>query len=135
MRATLYKNSKTVRAMTATGAKVTGAVNGDSVDRQQTGAGDYRSVMFVVLSATATDGSHVFTMEDSPDGTTWTAVAAGFLQGSLPTLTATDDDVVKDFGYSGNQRYVRIVLTSSGTTTGAIIGAAAVLYGTAGWKR
>jgi hypothetical protein len=135
MRRTLYKNSKSVRAMTATGAKVTGAVNGDAVDRQQGGAGDYQSVMFNVLTGTATDGTHVVTMEDSPDGTTWTAVAAGFVQGTLPTLTSTDDDVVKDFGYVGNQRYVRIVLTSAGTTTGAIVGATAILYQTAGWKR
>lgn len=136
MRRSLYKYSKTVRALTATGAKVTATYNGDTVDRNQGGAGDYHSVLFVVLTGTVTDGTHVFTVQDSDDGTAWATPAGTFdVNGTLPSLALTDDDVVKEFGYAGPKRYVRLVLTTAGTTTGAIVGAVAILYGTAGWRR
>jgi hypothetical protein len=121
--------------MTATGAKVTGTVNGDTVDRLQAGVGDYQSILFVIQTATITDGSHAFTVQDSDDGTTWATAATTDVGGTAPTLTLTDDDVAKDVGYVGPKRYARLVAVSSGTTTGGIFGALAVLFGTAGWRR
>lgn len=135
MRKTIYKYSKSVACLTATGAKVTGTLNGTTVDRYQSGAGDYNSVLFAALAGTITDGSHVFSVQDSPDNSVWTAAAAADTNGTPPTWTSTNSNQVADFGYVGNQRYCRVVLISSGTTTGAIIGAVAVLYGTAGFRR
>lgn len=136
MRRSIYKYSKSVRALTATGAKVTATYNGDTVDRNQGGAGDYFSVLFVILTATITDGTYAFAVQDSDDGTVWATPAGSFdVNGSLPSLTATDDDVVKEVGYAGPKRYCRLVLTGTAATTGGIIGATAVLYGTAGWRR
>jgi hypothetical protein len=45
----------------------------------------------------------------------------------LPTTTATDDDKVFDVGYTGPQRYVRLVATQSAATSGGVSGAIAIL--------
>lgn len=138
MRKNLYKYSKSVACLTATGAKVVASSpqNSATVDRFQGGLGDYNSVLFVAQAGTITDGTHVLSVQESVDGTVWTNVTASpDLSGVPPTWVAAQSNVVADFGYVGAQRYCRAVVTSSGTTTGAIIGVVAVLYGTAGWRR
>jgi hypothetical protein len=102
------------------------AVNGTTVDKQYNG-NMFRQVMFSIFTGTVTDGTVAYTMQDSPDNSAWTAVAAEFVQGTLPTTTATDDDKVFDVGYSGYQRYVRLVATQSGATTGGVSGAIAIM--------
>lgn len=137
MRRSIYKYTKTVRALTITGAKVIGGspYNGDTIDRLQTGVGDYQSTLFVIFTGTLTDGTPTVVLQDSDDGTTWAAAAAVDTQGGLPTMAITDDDTVKEVGYSGTKRYCRIVLSMGAGATGGIIGAVAVLYGTSGWRR
>lgn len=68
-------------------------------------------------------------LEDSPDNSTWTAVAAAGLQGSLSLIdAAAEDEVVQSVGYIGTQRYVRHLITFTGThTNGCPISAVAVL--------
>lgn len=136
MRTSLYKNSKTVRAM-VTGAKVVGSspYNGDTVDLLQTGAGDYRTALFAILTGTLTDGAMTLVLQDSDDGTTWGTADAADTQGGTPTIALTDDDAIKEVGYSGRKRYCRIVLTVGAGATGGVLGAVAVLYGTSGWRR
>jgi hypothetical protein len=130
MRTSIYRKSKSVRALPTALRNANAAVNGDTIDRYQTTGPEYRTVLFVLQSGTLTDGSVVWSVEDSDDGSTWGAPATGNIQGTAPTWAATVDDTTADVGYSGAKRYCRIVATQSGATTGGTYGAAAVLYGT-----
>jgi hypothetical protein len=134
MKASLYHDSKTVPALLSA-AHLNGTANGVTVDKLQAGVGDYTSVLFVVQTATITDGTHTFSVQDSDDGSAWAAAAAGDLLGTPPVVGAANDDVVYDFGYAGPKRYVRLVCVTSGATSGGVIGAVAVLSATAGWRR
>lgn len=126
MRNTLYNNTLVVAAL-ASAARTNGTVNGTTVDLGAFG-NDFRSVMFIVSTATVTDGTHAITMQDSPDGTNWTAVPAAKRQGSLPTVLAANDDTLYQFGYIvGTNQYVRLVATTTGATTGGVYSAVAVL--------
>ena len=52
-------------------------------------------------------------LQDSPDNSVWTDVAAGDQEGVLSDLRTTE---VQRVGYKGMERYVRAVLTLAGTT-------------------
>lgn len=130
MRTSIYRKSKSVRAMATALRNGNAATNGDTIDRYQTSGPEYRSVLFVLYSATLTDGSVVWSVEDSDDGDTWDTPASGEVQGTAPTWSATADDTTADVGYSGRKRFCRVVATQSGATTGGTYGASAVLYGT-----
>ena len=126
MRDTLYNKTLTRVALPAATRTANAAVNGTSVDLGVFG-NDFRTVMFVVQTGTVTDGSWVFTLQESYDNSAWTAVPATRVQGSLPTVVAANDDTVLEFGYVPSDRqYVRVVVTSTGSTTGAAIGAVAL---------
>jgi hypothetical protein len=87
----------------------------------------FRSVTFAVHAGAITDGEHAVTIEDSANGTDWVAAAASDLQGSLPTLTDADANTVTEVGYVGPRRYVRMVLTTTDSTTGGYVDAVALL--------
>lgn len=126
MRSTLYNHSL-VRAALTSAARTNGTVNGTTVDLGVFG-NDFRSVLFVVYTATITDGTHTISIQDSPDGSAWAAVDTAQVQGATPTITATGDDTVYEFGYiPGTRQYVRLVAVTSGATTGGVFGAVAVL--------
>lgn len=126
MRATLYPKTLALAALPSAALAADEAVNGTTIDLGVYG-NDFRTVMFVVQTATVTDGTHAFTLEESVNGTDWTAVPASRVQGSLPTVVAANDDVVFSFGYvPSTQQYVRCVVTSADTTTGGVIGAVAL---------
>jgi hypothetical protein len=135
MRASLYKNSKTIRALTMATRTANTTVNGDTVDRLQGGAGDYRSTLFVIFNGTLTDGTVTWVVQDSDDGSAWGTPAAGDVLGTAPVVASTADDSVNEVGYVGTKRYARLTATMAGATSGGTYGAVAVLYGTAGWKR
>ncbi|WP_330253136.1 hypothetical protein OG874_00525 [Nocardia sp. NBC_00565] len=126
MRETLYVKTLVRVALPATVLDDDEATNGTTVDLGVFG-NDFRTVMFVVQTGTVTDGTHAFTLEESVNGTDWTAVPAARVQGVLPTVAAAHDDAVFSFGYiPSTQQYVRCVVTSASTTTGGVIGAVAV---------
>lgn len=102
----------------------TAAGNGTGVDR----AG-YDAVGIVISSGTVTDGtSYAFEVQESDDNTTFTAVADADLIGTEPTLAAADDNVVRELGYRGIKRYVRVAITSvAGVTSGGAFAAYVVL--------
>lgn len=79
----------------------------------------YRSAVFGIYCQAATYTSSakiVWTLEDSDDDVTYTAVASTFIDGELPSLVATlaADKIVK-VGYLGGKRYVKAVPTLTGT--------------------
>lgn len=97
----------------------TTTLEGTSVDRA-----NFDGVMAVLVVGTITDGSHAITLEESDDDEDWSTVAAGDLQGELPTLTSASDAGVVEVGYLGTGRYVRVVSTvSGGPSTGGVYGA------------
>jgi hypothetical protein len=127
MRRSVY-NEAVARPALAVAARTNGAANGLTVDKMYNNNA-FRSAMFIVQTGTLTDGSVAVTLQDSPDNSTWTAVDASYVQGALPTIASTDDDKVFEVGYTGPQRYVRIVATTSGATTGGTFGATCLLWG------
>ena len=89
----------------------------------QTGAGvdlrDFDAAMAVIQSGALTDGTHTPKMQESDDDSTYNDVAAADLEGTFANIAA---DAVQRVGYKGAKRYIRVFVTSSGTT-GAIYGA------------
>lgn len=135
MRTSVYHRSKSVVALAPNAIAVNGTTNGATVDLLQGGAGDFKTALLVVQSRAIGEGSHAVTFEHSDNGTVWSA-AGDAVTGTLGTFTATDDNVIREVGYSGAKRYFRIVVTTTGITTGnGVLGAVAVLYDTAGFQR
>jgi hypothetical protein len=105
-------------APTLSPAARTANANGVGVDLQ-----GFEGALVLIQTGVITDGTHAFEVQESDDNVTFTAVADADLQGTEPSVGATDDDKVYRIGYVGTKRYVRVVSTASGTTTGGIYGA------------
>lgn len=130
MRHSLYNVAVAASTIVPAGGR-TAATTGTAVDRM-VGEGGFRSALFVVATGAMTDGTHTVEVQDSPDGTTWTAVADEFLQGAEPAIGAADDSKVFEIGYTGHQRYLRANVAVSGApVTGGIYSAVVLL----GWPR
>jgi len=99
----------------------TTSVNGSSVER-----GAYHGLAFIATVVAYTDGDHVVSLEHSDDGSTWTAVASTLTNNVPATIDAAGFVGCHVFDYLGDKSFVRPVITSSGTTTGANIGVHAV---------
>jgi hypothetical protein len=96
--------------------------NGVSVDLR-----GFEGAMAVVHFGTWTDGTHTPSLEESNDGTTFTAVAAADLIGSFSAVTsAAGNNTVQRVGYSGSRRFIRVTMTVATATTGATSSAAIV---------
>ncbi len=97
----------------------TASANGSSVD-----VSDYHGVAVIIDSGAWTDGTHTFEVQDSDDNSTWAAVASTELYGDdEPVIDgAADDDQKYRIGYKGNKKYVRVVQTVSGASTGLVSG-------------
>lgn len=110
-------------------AAQTADADGATVDTQH----EKRSA-FEVNVGLFTDGVHTITFEDSPDGSTWTAIAAANLKmpsdaptGVVVGASLVIDDVAEDnqvytVEYNGIERYLRAVKAITGETTGAVYG-------------
>ncbi len=87
-------------------------------------------VIDIGLDAALTAAAYwTFTLKDSPDGTTYTAVedadmlgVTGIVAGLILTVDSTaEDNTIYHFGYVGGQRYLELTLTEAGTAlTGPI---------------
>lgn len=82
----------------------------------------FDSAMAVIQSGALTDGTHTPKLQESDDNSSYSDVAAADLEGTLANISA---DAVQRIGYKGAKRYVRVFVTSNGTT-GAIYGAVIV---------
>lgn len=106
--------------------------NGVAVDLMSVNNGS-NALVFIAEAGVITDGTYVFKIQDSPDNSTWTDVPALYVQApaSLTWTSATAVGTTLKIGYLGNtngaNRYVRLVVTSTGTTTGGFIAAVALL--------
>lgn len=116
-----YHDVSGVNALNSQTIGSNGTVNGNSIDLI-----GYKACTIFIQTGTVTDGTHVPSLEDSDDGSTWGAVAAANVLGPPSDIVAADDNKVKRIGYAGKKRYCRLVITSSGVTTGVVIAAIAV---------
>jgi hypothetical protein len=115
-----YNNLLTKQSLTP--AARTASANGTGVDRQQTNA-MFQDALIIVSTGTITDGTHTIEVQESADNTTFTAVADADLQGTEPAIGAADDNKIFELGYLGSKRYLRVIVTAAGTTTGGVYGA------------
>ncbi|MFE3378347.1 hypothetical protein [Streptomyces anulatus] len=116
----LVKQSLTPAVRTAT-------ATGTAVDRNAGGGAMFQNALVVVTTGVITDATHTITVEDSADGTSYATVAAEYLQGTAPAIVAADDSKTYELGYLGRKRYLRVVSTVAGATTGGAVAALVVL--------
>lgn len=127
----LAHSLKSVLALTPQASTATR--NGADVDLS-----GFEAVVFNLLSGTITDGTHTPKLQEADDNGsgapgTYADVAAASLIGSFSAITTgagNGGSAVQEVGYIGGKRWVRIVMTVSGATTGGVYGATAV-YGKA----
>ena len=100
----------------------TASANGSGVD-----LANFASATVAFVVGTITDGTHTPSVEESDDNSTFTAVAAADLIGTLAALASNTNQRV---GYRGSKRYLRAVSTVAGATTGGVY-AAVVIRGDA----
>ncbi len=118
----LYNNLKAVVAINPTTGKDN--LTGNLIDLQ-----GFNGALVVVQSGTITDGTFTFELRhgNASDGSDLVAVPDEDLLGTEPVFAATDDNVVKQFGYIGTKRYIKLVATVSGSpTTGGTLGAVVI---------
>ncbi len=110
--------SSNSNAVEAIGQSVrTASVTGSSVER-----GAFHGLAFLVTVVAYTDGDHVISLEHSDDGSTWTAVDTTLTNNIPATIDAAGFVGCHLFDYLGDKSFIRPVITSSGTTSGANIG-------------
>lgn len=129
----LYHNQKVVQALAPAAQSANSAHNGSDIDT--TG---FESVLFVLNVGAWTDGTHTPKLQEADDNGSGSAgaysdVAAGNLLGSFTAVSgAGQQNAVQKVGYNKygtSKKFVRIVVTTSGATTGAVYGATADLGG------
>lgn len=101
------------------------AVNGVAVDCAR-GSNNFREVVFAVKTDTITDGTVAVTVEESAASGSGYAAAVRVV-GTLPAITSADDNVVFLVSCIPTKRYVRIVATQAGATSGGGYSAIAIL--------
>lgn len=119
MRSGLNTDLAFVNSLTA--AAFTTDSNGVAVDLS-----DYDAAVACIYTGTITDGTWTPALQEtdtSSVATSWSAVTTTDLDGAFAAFTASRTaGTVTEVGYKGTKRYVRLVLTSSGTiTTGGVI--------------
>lgn len=111
----------------APAARTTGTATGVAVDLQ-----GFDSAAIVVSFGAYTDGTHTPSVVHSADGTTYTPCVHGTDLSGPSALSAVAGsagaNTVQHVSYIGDKRYVAVVMTSAGATTGAL-SAAAVIAG------
>lgn len=90
----------------------TASANGTGVDLQ-----NFMAAAVIYICGIRTDGTHTPTLEESDDNSSYSAVAAADMNGTLVAMTST---TTQEVGYKGTKRYIRAVITAAGTTTGAL---------------
>jgi hypothetical protein len=101
--------------------------NGEWID-----TAGYDSLTFLLATGALTDGDYTPVIEeaDAADYSDAAAVADAGLTKTEASAAFTadgDDKATSKIGYIGSKRYVRLSVVSTGTTSGALIGALAVL--------
>lgn len=102
-------------------ARVNGTVNGTGVDLR-----GFDAAVVVVAFGTVTDGTHTPSLQHSADNSIYTNCAASDVDGTFTAATSASSNTVQQVGYIGSQRYIRLVMTTAGATTGGLSQSAVV---------
>ena len=107
-------------AGTIEAAAYTATTNGADVD-----LANFDAATFVFDIGVVTADDLVFTIQEAPDDGSgsagaYTLVAAADLDGVVPVPTTALDQLTAQVGYLGNERFVRAVVTDSGTGDGIV---------------
>lgn len=124
MENSLHDRIKVVHAIAP--AAIAANTNGAFID-----TAGFESLEFILHVGTAmVGGGFDMTLEESATGAgggEQAAVPAANIRGTLPTVAIGDANKVFRVGCTSKERYVRPVLTETGTITGGVIGCVAVL--------
>lgn len=119
----------TVRPAISPAAARSTATKGTAVDTLLANGRHTKSVVFYIATGVVTDGTYTVKVQES-DTTTdgdFADVVANRQFNNPGTIQTTDDDKGFHISCRPNKRYVRLVVTPTGATTGAIYSAVAVL--------
>jgi len=109
----------------APAARVNGTATGAAVDLR-----GFDGAVVTVSFGAYTDGTHTPTVTHSDDGTTFTTCVFGTDLDGAANLTAVNSaagaNKLQQIGYIGNKRYIAVVITTTGATTGALSAASVV---------
>lgn len=99
---------------------ITADVNGTSAEVR-----GFEEVEIILDVGLFTDGAATIVIEESSDDSTFTTVAAADLDGSVPTLSAANDNQLHRIGYMGSAPYLRVTVTeaTSPAPTGVVMSA------------
>jgi hypothetical protein len=87
----------------------------------------FRSLEFVISAQTITDGTHTFSAQEcATSGGTYTAIDPTRVQGATLALVAANSNNLFAFGVIRTLRYVQLVDTVTGSTTGGVFSALAL---------
>lgn len=101
-------------------AAKTATTTSSGIDLSTLAEGEANAVLIVV--GAWTDGTHTPKIQDSPDNVTFTDYTP--IVGSFTAIAGSgQQNATQLVNYNGGQRYIRVVVTVSGATTGAIYGA------------
>jgi hypothetical protein len=111
----LLRNQLTVQSLSPA-ARTNGTATGTAVDLI-----GYDAAVVTVSFGTWTDGTHTPSLNHSMDGTTYNAAAASDLLGTFGAVSGTaGSNTLQQVGYIGTQRFLKVVMTTNGATTGAL---------------
>ncbi len=103
-------------------ARVNGTATGAAVDLR-----GYDGALVTVTFGAYTDGTHTPSLTHSMDGVSYTACPASDLDGAFTAVNgAGGANSIQQVGYIGSQRYLAVVMTTTGATTGALSSASVV---------
>lgn len=111
-----------VKSSLVPSVRVNGVATGTAVDLR-----GFDAAVITVAFGVYTDGSHTPSLQHSVDGVTYTAVSGSDLNGGFVVVSgAGGANSVQSVGYIGAQRYVRVLMTVTGATSGAASGASVI---------
>lgn len=121
----LYNHVLEATSLTPAARSANTAVNGTGVDLL-----GFESALILVTAGVITDGTHTIKLQESADNSTFTDVAAGDQLGTPPgpLTSGVGGSASACWAYVGSKRYIRVVATTAGATTGGVF-AASVLRG------
>lgn len=85
----------------------------------------YNSACFIISSHAYTDGTYTLTVEEGDESDLTDSAAATVANGSLhpdSVLAVSAANKRAFVGYKGDKQYVRVTLTSTSTSSGALVG-------------
>jgi len=123
----LYNEIKQINALDIQTIASNTTTAGDIID-----TAGYSSLTFVFQTGTLTDGDYTVLIQDGDDSglSDAAAVADTELLGTEAGASFTadgDDNKTSKIGYVGVKRYVRLSIVSTSTSSGAVVGAIAIL--------